>query len=454
MKTWFGPSSFFLASWIIVVLSAPTLAVEFYSINERGGADQVGAPVNLIQQFNAGFGIVAIGFDASSDHIYVKSISNGETREFTNMGNEVLPRFVLPGLTDDAAGFDFTTESVNIGGTTVPADTLLFFDGDEDAVGLNEIAYAVDKENGSILAEVVIGNASSSTNGTQSGAYHPGRNSLYILNWSTDTVRELDPITGTELSQFSVASHIDIFFGGIEVSQADGHVFLVSSTKNSIVELESDGTFVRELDLTSFGISSLSSISIDDQTGDAWLSTLAGDIYQISDVARAVSEPSIFDVVVDIKPGPSNNIVALNGNGTLQVAILANEEFDVLDIDIKSLLFGDPILVDGGATAMGATSNRLRDLNHDGLDDLLVGFSISDLVDGGALDASSVEGRLTGELFDGTPIVGSDIVRMVPQNNGGGPALVVQAIPEPSTLVLAALALFSLLAHGRRRRRA
>ncbi len=161
-----------------------------------------------------------------------------------------------------------------------------------------------------------------------------------------------------------------------------------------------------------------------------------------------VSDPPI-EIALDIKPGPSNNTVPLNGNGTLQVAILANEEFNVMDVNIGSLLFGDPILVDGGATPLGATSDRLRDLNHDGLDDLLVGFSISDLVAGGALDASSVEGRLTGELFDGTPIFGSDIVRMVPQNNGGG-ALVSSAVPEPSTLALTALGLLGI---GRRRRK-
>jgi hypothetical protein len=62
----------------------------------------------------------------------------------------------------------------------------------------------------------------------------------------------------------------------------------------------------------------------------------------------------------------------------------------------------------GRRRSIGATSDKLRDLNHDGLDDLLVGFSISDLVEGGALAASSVEGRLMGKLFDGTPIVGSD----------------------------------------------
>ncbi len=160
----------------------------------------------------------------------------------------------------------------------------------------------------------------------------------------------------------------------------------------------------------------------------------------------AVLEPTILDL--DIKPGPSNNTVPLNGNGTLQMAILANEELNVMDVDIGSLLFGDPILVDGGATPLGATSDRLRDLNHDGLDDLLVGFSISDLVDGGALDVSSVEGRLTGELFDGTPIFGSDIVRMVPQNNGGG-GLVSSAVPEPTTSALALAAL--CLAMSRRR---
>ena len=160
--------------------------------------------------------------------------------------------------------------------------------------------------------------------------------------------------------------------------------------------------------------------------------------------------PDPIEIALDIKPGPANNTVALNGNGTLRVAILASDELDVLEIDIESLLFGDPILVDGGATPLGATSDRLRDLNHDGLDDLLVGFSISDLVDGGALDVSSVEGRLTGELFDGTPIFGSDIVRMVPQNNGGG-GLVISAVPEPSSILLLAAGAAGLGQWRRRR---
>ncbi len=149
-----------------------------------------------------------------------------------------------------------------------------------------------------------------------------------------------------------------------------------------------------------------------------------------------------LSITLDIKPGPSNNTVSLNGNGTLQMAILANEEFDVLDVDIASLLFGDPILVDGGATALGATSDKLRDLNHDGLDDLLVGFSISDLVDGGALDASSVEGRLTG-LLDGTPFEAMDSIRIVPPNGSNTNSLQISAVPEPTTctLVLAALCL-------------
>ena len=171
-----------------------------------------------------------------------------------------------------------------------------------------------------------------------------------------------------------------------------------------------------------------------------------GSFFAIQDIQFNLVVPEPINL--DIKPGPSNNTVALNGNGTLQMAILANEEFNVMDVDIGSLLFGDPILVDGGATPLGATSDRLRDLNHDGLDDLLVGFSISDLVAGGALDASSVEGRLTGELFDGTPIFGSDIVRMVPQNNGGG-GLVSSTVPEPTTSALALAAL--CLAISRRR---
>jgi hypothetical protein len=202
------------------------------------------------------------------------------------------------------------------------------------------------------------------------------------------------------------------------------------------------------LDLTGWKLKSAHGVSDDGNVIGGWGINPAGSeegwIAQLA--VSPVPEPTIL--ALDIKPGPSKNTVSLNGNGTLQMAILASADFNVSEVDIDSLLFGDPILVDGGATPLGTTSDKLRDINHDGLDDLLVGFSISDLVDGGALAASSVEGRLMGELLDGTPIVGSDIIRMVPQNNGGG-GLVISTVPEPGSCVLALAAL--CLAMCRRR---
>ncbi len=55
----------------------------------------------------------------------------------------------------------------------------------------------------------------------------------------------------------------------------------------------------------------------------------------------SIPEPLIL-ALVDIKPGSFPNSVNLNSNGVLPVAILGTADFDVNDVYVDSLLFGDP----------------------------------------------------------------------------------------------------------------
>ena len=64
----------------------------------------------------------------------------------------------------------------------------------------------------------------------------------------------------------------------------------------------------------------------------------------------------------------------------LPVAILSTDEFDVLDMEIASLLFGDPLLIDNGKTALSPLRSAMEDVSGDGLLDLTLKFTVADLV--------------------------------------------------------------------------
>ena len=166
----------------------------------------------------------------------------------------------------------------------------------------------------------------------------------------------------------------------------------------------------------------------------------------VSNIAT-ISEPTI--VPFDIKPGSFPNSVNLKSKGVLSVAILSTDEFDVNNVDIDTLLFGDPLLIDNGGTAVSPLRSALEDVSGDELLDLTLKFSTADLVEHGALGFDTVEGLLTGALLDGTPLEGTDSIRIVPPNGSNGNGLQINTVPEPTTFVLALAALCLVMSRRR-----
>ncbi|MCH7752139.1 MAG: PEP-CTERM sorting domain-containing protein [Planctomycetes bacterium] len=162
-----------------------------------------------------------------------------------------------------------------------------------------------------------------------------------------------------------------------------------------------------------------------------------------------VPEPTTL-VPLDIKPGSFPNSVNLKSKGVLPVAILGTDDFDVNDVDIDTLLFGDPLLIDNGGTAVSPLRSALEDVSGDGLLDLTLKFRTADLVEHEALGPDTIEGLLTGETLDGIPFEGMDSIRIVPPNRSNGNSLLVSTVPEPSTLAFTALGLLGI---GWRRRK-
>ena len=119
----------------------------------------------------------------------------------------------------------------------------------------------------------------------------------------------------------------------------------------------------------------------------------------------------VESVDIDIKPGSDSNPIQPSGRGNLPVAILGSDTFDVLDVDVTTLSFGpDAAALSHDLTKAGAFEDHLRDVNDDGLTDLISHYRIENT----GVEPDDAEACITGEMLAGTPFEGCDVIKAVP----------------------------------------
>jgi hypothetical protein len=108
-------------------------------------------------------------------------------------------------------------------------------------------------------------------------------------------------------------------------------------------------------------------------------------------------------VSIDIKPDRINP----KSKGTIEVAILSTTDFDAPEmVDIESLTFGRT----GDEDSLAFCDHKRKKVNHDKLKDLVCRFYTQDT----DFQCGDTEGVLKGKTVDGTPIKGSDSVKIIP----------------------------------------
>jgi len=128
--------------------------------------------------------------------------------------------------------------------------------------------------------------------------------------------------------------------------------------------------------------------------------------YALFDAAE-VANPQIH-VGLDIKPGANANVVNPRSKGVIPVAILGSDLLDVAEIDQETIEFaGAPASEKGRSGRLGS----FEDVDGDGYADLVVHFRTEAL----SLPDGDGEATLTAELLDGTSIIGTDSVVVVPR---------------------------------------
>lgn len=180
-----------------------------------------------------------------------------------------------PGNSSNDFDLDYALSEMTIGGSAVPAGSLLIFNGDDSP----ETLYAeVSDIPGSEFASTELSSAS-----LVGGAHLPGTNNVATVEFiGGDFVRILSANDGSELGFFDPGPQpFDIFYGDIDVAEDTGELTIVSSSQNIIRQLTPEGFCVRDLIVDSFGISGMSGVAIDDSTGNLWISSTNGSIYHL-----------------------------------------------------------------------------------------------------------------------------------------------------------------------------
>ena len=115
---------------------------------------------------------------------------------------------------------------------------------------------------------------------------------------------------------------------------------------------------------------------------------------------------SVYEVTIDIKPGDPSNQINRSSKASIQVAILSTSDFEAPTmVDQTSLTFGRT----GHEASLVSCIRKSRDVNADGLPDLVCEFSIR----ASNFQAGNTVGILLGQTLDGLSIRGSDTVRIL-----------------------------------------
>ena len=136
----------------------------------------------------------------------------------------------------------------------------------------------------------------------------------------------------------------------------------------------------------------------------------------------------VTNVAIDIKPGNDQNTFNPGSEGTLTVAILGSEAFDVNFVNATTVrLLGAPVRTIG----QNKLDVQFKDVNSDGFPDMVLQFNTSEM----NLVPGMTEVELTGELLDGVTLIsGVDMLDVVPSQSQTATLL---SLPNGATSVFA-----------------
>ena len=216
---------------------------------------------------------IAVAYSEDTEEVFAYSEFGAAIDVYSRAGT-FLRTITRPGPSSNDIDLEVAAASLNVGGTVVPRGTLLVLNAENTST---QTLFALNTD-GTVLASRVLTVAGQCVGGT----YHQARGTFFVVDWTSETIREMDAASGLQLAAFSINSSgnstFDVFYGDMDSLRANGDLFVVSTSQASIRELTPTGTFVRDINVSTFGLNSMAGIAFDDRRGEAWIASRDGSL--------------------------------------------------------------------------------------------------------------------------------------------------------------------------------
>lgn len=142
-------------------------------------------------------------------------------------------------------------------------------------------------------------------------------------------------------------------------------------------------------------------IRVVDGDGDGWATV---------DIGALENTSLVEQFAIDIKPGTDMNCINPAKKGNTPVAIFGSASLAVSSINTATIEIDD----DGNAATPGVLLDKssIKDVNGDGVSDLIVHFDTPTMKDEGLLDTDGAMLFITGDLVSGKAILGFDVIHL------------------------------------------
>src|SRR6266850_4441297 len=258
--------------------------------------------------------------------------------------------------TSSRVGLQILPTAMTLGGTAVPAGSLLVINGGAS----NDRIIALNPVTGAQLAALDLGQNLD----PDAGAFHPGTGELLLLDDGPNVIVRVNPATGAVLGSFAVP------FGGanagLAIHPTSGNLWIASSAANEIVEMTTAGVEVRRINVAPLSIANeLTGLAFRD-ADELFASSSRGVIYFIPDpLANAAADLQVTDLRVEPESLVSGNSVTVRWNdanaGAGATRLSWYDRITVRNTGTGQLLLDDVLFYDRstlGDLAAGASAAR------------------------------------------------------------------------------------------------